>query len=317
MCLTRRQALAGAALVWAAVLRPAHGSPTTKIVVPLPAGAAGDTVARILANALQQETGQTFVIENRPGASGIIGMGEASRADDSRTLLMAFSSILSGAPHLYKKIPFDPFEFVPISLVGTGVFVLVVRSSLPVTDLHSFIAYLQAHKGLLFGRGNLSGKVLGAQVSFLAGVDFAEIPYEGESKMLTDLAAGRIDWGIAAAGSALGYVTTGAIRPLGSASGRTSLLMPDIPVFQKAGLPKYVSLESWCGLVAPRNFSASKAEELSVVVGTILAQKEVRHAMERIDYAPQSSTPAEFGAYMRVEASKWSTVMSNLHIPKI
>ena len=316
--LTRRSILT-AALIGLPSLHLARAAEVRKIIVPLPVGTGADSIIRVVAHALGEMTGETFVVENRPGAGGTTGTAEAARAKpDGNTLLLALSSTFVGAPHLFNKVPYDvSTDFAPVGLIGTISFVLVVHRELPVSDFRSFVAYAKhAVPPTLYGRGNIIGKILAEQLKRETGIEATEVPYLGEPAVLNDMQGRQIDWAFVSTTPALGLVAQGDLKALAVATPRRSLMIPDAPTMREAGLKSYLPLGSWAGLAAPIGTPTAIIAKLNSALNVVLGMAQVQQALKHIDVSAQVSTPEEFGTFIRSEAAKWSTVVPPLNIPK-
>jgi len=291
----------------------AQGFPnqTIKIIVPFTPGGSNDIVAREIANGLQTRLKQTAVVENRPGGGGTIAYQFVAKAPpDGHTMLIAPASFTMG-PHLSKKQLYHPVkEFAAINLVADVPFVMVVPASLPVKSVPEFIALAKKSPNkLTFGSvGQGTPQHLGGELfKMAAGVDLIHVPFRGATVVLPDLIAGRIDMFIGAINSLLELIADGKLRPLATSSNKRVASLPDVPTMAEVGLPE-VQVGSGVGLVAPAGTPPAIVKQISDVLGPGLASPEIRAMMDKLGVIPRPGTPADFGAFLARESTKWQGV---------
>jgi len=224
-----------------------------KIIVPFPAGSGTDTGARVLGQWLSAKSGQTVIVDNRPGASGFIAaQAAAAAAPDGDTLLLTTNTTHAANPAMFKKLPYDPVkDFEPVSMVGSAGMLLLVAPGSPHKDIGSFLARLRAGgKRLNFGAGNSSSRIAGELLKSATGADLMAVPYKGTPPALTDLMGGQIDFMFCDIGPALPLVTTGKLRALATSGATRELLLRDLPTLQEAGL-KGFEMTVWSAAFVP------------------------------------------------------------------
>src|SRR5438477_8412184 len=228
------------------------GQKPIRFVVPFPAGALPDQIARALAPALQDALGQPFVIENKPGAIGVVGTAEAARAaPDGHTIVMTTNSTLAAAGSLFKKLQYDPLrDFAPIMLISRTSMILLVRPDFPAQSLKEFIAYARSRSGQLNGGyGSAGSQVSIAKLKAGGGFAATDVPYKGVPPAVTDLLANQIAYTFADFAVGLAQVKGGKLRGLGVTSAQRTPLASDIPAIAEE-IPGY-EVVLWYGLVAP------------------------------------------------------------------
>jgi len=286
------------------------------IVVPLGPGTGTDTLTRVIAQPLGIALKQTIVIENKPGANGAIGATQVARsAPDGHTLLMATNSPLSAAPTLNKTIAYDPLkDFVPITRVGSSMFVLLVNSVVPVTSVSELIAYAKANPGKLsYASGNTSGIVAGETLKRKTGIDILHVPYKAVPPALNDVLGGRVSMVIADLPPVLPHVKAGSLRPLAVTRLQRSALLPDVPSLHEAGVTNF-DMDSWAGLFAPAKTPPDIIGRLSLELRRIIDSSEVKTRLADVGFEAFSSTPEELGEFAKVQLFKWTQMIKEAAI---
>lgn len=282
-----------------------------RIIVPFAAGSSTDVVARILAQPLQQSLGQTFLIDNRPGADGALaGDVVAKAAPDGYTLLLATNSPLSAVPHLRKKMPYDALkDFAPISMVGYYTFLVAVHPSLPVKSLRELFDLARANPGKLnYATGNTSSIVLTAMLASQAGIKMLHVPYKSEPPAVVDLISGQVQVMVSSYATVAAHLNAGRLRPLALALTQRSPLLPNVPTVVEAGLPKF-SITPWAGMFAPARTPPAVVDRLSLELNTALKRAEIRGQLDQQAFAGAGSTPAVLDAWIKDQYRIWGTAM--------
>ena len=306
--------VAALALSAAAPLLAAERAYPTKPIRLISAYAPGggnDTVARALAQRLSEAYGQQVIVDNRPGANGIVACEITAKAPpDGYTLLMA--SIASHAinPALYPKIPYDPVrDFAPVSLLGTTANVLVVHPSTPARTLKELVAYAKGKPGLTYGSNGIgsSQHLAGALFSSTFGLNLVHVPYKGTGPMTNDLLAGQIAMSFANSVAAVPHVRNKKLVALAVTSLKRSSSLPDVPAVAET-VPGFEAM-SWWGIVAPARTPAAIIDTLNREIVKSLASADMRAFMENLGAEPRGMAPAEFAAFIRGEHVKWARVV--------
>ena len=307
--------LAGAASFAPGAWSQAYPAKAVRIVVPFPPGGTSDILARTLSPKLTAEWGQPVIVDNRPGAAGNIAAEHVARSPgDGYTLFITTVGIHAIHPSLYAKLPFDAVrDFTPVTNLVMLPTLLVVHPSLPVRSVKDLIALARRRPGDLSysSAGSGSQPHLTAEMfKTMAGVDLLHVPYKGAAQQLTDLVAGHVALTFATAPSAVPFIKSGQMRAIGVSSGKRTAALPDVPTIAEAGVPGYEAV-GWNGMMAPAGLPAPVLEKVNGTVVRIFQAPDVREKMIALAADPQTTTPAEFGAYIRSEITKWAKVVKD------
>ncbi len=312
------QGLAGAPLLgltWPALAADGYPGKPVTIVLPYSPGGSTDIVARVAASYLGPQLHSTFIVDNRPGASGTIAMGLVARAaPDGYTLYMAeMTSTIVGA--LVPKLPFDPdTAFTPISMMAETPYVLVVNNDVPVKTLAEFIAHAKARPGELnYGSGGVGSgpHIAGELFKSLTKTDIRHVPYKGSGPALQDLMAGQIQMLITAAPTVASMA--GKVRALAVAKPERIARLPDVPSAREAGLPEFV-VSNWFGLSAPRGTPDAVVRAVDDAVRAVLANPEAHEKFRTSGAEPLYMPPAEFRGKVDAETRRWSALIKEAGI---
>lgn len=305
-----------AALGWSAA--PVHAedkfpSKPITIIVPFSAGGTTDILARIVGVKLGETTGQTVIIDNRPGAGGNIGSSMVSKAKpDGYTLLMGTVGTHAINQTLYPKLNFDPIkDFAPLTRVANLPNLLVVHPSVPVKTVQDLISYAKANPGKLnFGSsGNGSSIHLSGELfKNMTGVDMQHVPYKGSAPAVTDLLGGQISMMFDNMPSAIQHVKSGKLRPIAVTTAKRSPALPNVPTIAEAGVKGYEAT-SWFGLLAPAGTPPAVVNRLNADLVKILAMPDVKKQMAEQGADAYSETPAAFAGFIKSETAKWAKVV--------
>lgn len=280
-----------------------------RLVVPYPPGGGTDLVSRVLAQTITAHTKWSFVIENKPGAGGAIGVEQAARAAaDGYTIVMGQTSNLALAPSLNRKLPYDPVkDLQPITLVASGPLILVVSSASTYKTLADLVAAAKAQPGrVLFGSpGNGSLGHLGGEL-FLqaAGIRLEHIPYKGAAQAITDVLGGRLDVFVSTVPAALPQVRSDRLRALAVLSAEPHADLPGTPSAAQAGLTG-LEVANWYGLLVPTATPKAIVAQLSEEVSRALGNADFRAKYAAEGVTPRAGTADAFGALIKSEIVKW------------
>ena len=269
--------LAGAPL--SAFAQAAYPNRPVRLIAPFPPGGTSDVLSRLLAQKMSDGLGQPVTVENRPGAAANIGHELAARAPaDGYTLILSNSSTFVNNPHLYKKMPFDPFtDFAPVSLVASAGQVLVVNPSVPANSVAELIALAKAKPNFLnFGSGGvgIQSHISGEMFKSQAGVNMVHVPYKGTIQAVTDCVAGQVQLVFADMVPAMPQIRGGKLRPLAVTSLKRAAVLPDVPTLNESGLANFDS-GVWWAVLAPRATPAPIIERLNQELARVLKAPEV------------------------------------------
>jgi len=283
-----------------------------RMIVPFSPGGATDVPARIMAQRLSEAFGHQIVIDNRPGAGGVLGADAVAKAppDGYTLLLTATTHVISAS--LYKKLPYDAIrDFAPVMLIGSGPNVLTVHPSLPAKNVRELISLAKARPGKIdyASSGNGSAQHLfGALFMSLADIRMMHIPYKGSAPATTDLIAGQVSVGFPGIALVLPHTTAGRLRALAVTSAERSKAMPDVPSIAEAGVPGYAAT-LWLGLLAPKGTPPEIVQKLYDEIAKVLRQPEVESAYLATGTDVTISNPEQFGRFVKAEYDKWAKVI--------
>ncbi len=283
-----------------------------KLVVPFPPGGATDSTARLIAQALQENLGQTIVVENQGGAGGTIGSRQvAGAAPDGYTLLLGAVSSTFGTQPLLYKLDYDPAKaFAPVATVAVDHGVLVVTPSLPITSVAELVRYAKAHPGKLN-----YGSAIGIGPHFVAemfkintGTDIVHVPYRGGAPMISDLLGGQIQMTVNNRSVLLPHILAGKVRALAVAGATRWPEIPDVPTLMETGTMQ-APYDTLFGLLAPAGTPATIIDKLNAAANAGLSSPPVRASFIQLGVDPKITTPQEFAAIIAEEVPKWAELV--------
>ncbi len=288
-----------------------YPSKAVRIIVPFGAGGGTDIQGRLLGKKFYESMGQTFVVDNRPGASGLLGAELAAKSPpDGYTILFTTAS-LSVNVSLYKKVPLDPLkDLLPISWISSVPLVLVAHPSVPVKSAKELIALAKKRAGKMNVASNGSGTTSHLSIEMLkqfAGVDVTHIPYKGGGPAITALIGGEVDFTFATALAAQPYVKSGRVRALAVTTGKKSAAFPDLPTMASI-YPGFES-DNWYAMFFPAGTPKEIVAKMNAEILKALKAPEVRNFMEKEGADPVGSTPEELTAYFKREIDKYAKVI--------
>ena len=316
--LSRRMLCSAALAATAAAAVPARaaeGYPDRpiRLIAPLAPGGSVDIIARLVANALTPALGQRVVVENRPGASGNVGVQFVSTSPaDGYTLVVGSSSTFGANPSLFKSLPYDPIGgFAPISQVSVAPNVLVVTKDLPVSTMADLVALAKREPGRLSfassgygGSPHLAGELFKAS----AGINIVHIPYKGSGSAMADLLAGRVQMNFATALAVVDQVKAGQLKAL-AVTGDTRLpALPNVPTVVEAGFPE-IQITGWNGILAPAGTPPAVIDKLSNALRAAVHSPDLTARLQMEGAIPVGSTPTEFAAFIAAEIKRWATAI--------
>lgn len=282
-----------------------------RLIVPYVAGGATDLLAREVALRLQSELGQPVVLENKPGAGGVLGADLVSKSiPDGYTLLLSTQGIHVINPTLFNSLPYDPSkDLAPIGFLGAIPSVLVVNSSSPIRSMAELIADAKANPGKLnfasSGYG-LAPHLSGEMFRVMAGIDVVHIPYNGSPPAMLAVLNGDVSYMFQILPTALTYIKNGKIRALAITSPKRSFLLPDVPTVAEAGLLKFEWL-AWFGVSAPAGTPKEIIAKLNMAIVKALKNPEVEERLLSQGIEPLASSPEQFSEYIKAETLRWNT----------
>ena len=290
--------------------------PTRSLTFIVPQAAAGstDTVARLTAQRLGEALGQQVVVENRPGAGGIIGADLVAKAQpNGYTLLVAGTGIVAINPFLYKNISYDPVRsFKPVALIAYSTDVLVVNPAVPARTLEELIALARAHPGEIryASAGNGTSPHLTAELfQQVTQTRLMGVPYKGSTPAVVATVSGETSMMFTGIASSIGHIKSGRLRPLSVSSAERSPSLPDVPTARESGLPQF-EVNYWIGLLAPAGTPDDVIEVLNRSVNRMLAMPEVRDKFKSVGIEPVGGSPGDFAELIRKDLELWGKTIA-------
>jgi tripartite-type tricarboxylate transporter receptor subunit TctC len=280
-----------------------------RLIVPFPAGGSTDVAARTLAERLSRALGAQFVVENRAGGGGAIGMAEVARAaPDGYTVLMAADAITT-LPVVVKDLPFDVLrDFSAVTQVTTQPLAVAVHASVPAKNVQELVAYAKAHPGKIsFAHsGTGSGQHMsGELLKKMAAIDIVHVPYKGGGPAVQDLVGGHVPMGVLGSTPLIPHHKAGTIRILAFTSKERFAAMPEIPTLDESGFPGF-DTGQWLGLMVPRGTPGEVIQRLHRASAEALAEAPVKERLAQSALSPVGSSPKEFEALIRADLERWS-----------
>ena len=304
--------LAGAELALAQVSDSGYPARPVRVIVPFPPGSGVDLTTRIVVPKLSESTGQQFIVDNRGGAGGVVGTEIAAKAPaDGYNLFVGGGSSLTVTPMMNKVSYNIARDFVPIAIVASVPFVLVVHPSLPARTLADLVAMARAKPGSInyASTGNWTTPHMTTELFRLESkIDIVHVPYKGSAPALTDLLGGQIEMFFCNMLSAIPHISSGKLRPLAVTSAKRSPATPQVPTVAESGYPDFES-GTWFGVMAPAGVARPIVAKLHAELVKAVRRTDTREQLASQGATAIGSTPEEFTAYLRSETTKWSRVL--------
>jgi len=312
-CIARLAAIALFALTAVAARGDTFPSRPIRIVVPFAAGGATDLIARVVGQKLTESLGQAVVVENRPGASGMIGADLVAKAPpDGYTLLMASTAEIAINPSLYSKMSYDPQkDLAPITLAGVTPLILVVNPASPLHSVADIVKKAKAHPGTISfaSAGNGSVQHLsGELVKVLTSTDMVHVPYKGAAPALTDVLSGQVTMFFSGMPPAMPHVKSGKLRALAVTTPKRSPAAPDVPTMAEAGVQGF-DISNWFGLLAPAGTPPGILDKLHDEAVKALMQPTVKERLAEQGAEVVADSREHFGAFIKAEADKYAKLI--------
>lgn len=315
---TRRLAMSIAVGAVLAAVLPASAQTTAAFpskpmtfVVPFAAGSATDLIARALGQAITQSTGQSVIVENKGGASGMIAAQAVARAPaDGYTVLITTNTTHAANEHLYKKLPYDPVkDFVPLTGLGKGGQVLVVNANSPFHSVKDLLDYAKKNpEKLSFGSGSSSSRMAGEMLKQLGNVDILHVPYKSNPLAITDLMGGQINLMITDVSTGVPQIQAGKLRALGFSTDTRSAMLPDVPTIAEAGVPGY-NMGYWFAAYAPAGTPPAVASKLTELLVKAVDSSSAAGFYNQSGTTKWKSTSTELAKFQAEETQKWGKVI--------
>ncbi|MFO0120462.1 MAG: Bug family tripartite tricarboxylate transporter substrate binding protein [Burkholderiales bacterium] len=314
---TATSGLAAATLAQAQTPASAYPGRPVKLVVPFPAGGATDLTARLLAGKLAEAWNQPVLVENRPGASGMIGGEQVARATpDGLTLLVTITTHIQN-PALFAKIPYDALkDFEPISQICLSYLVLAVKPEFPARDVREFSALVKANPGKYtfgsFGTGS-SSHIVGERFARNQGLDMAHVPYKGAAPLVTDLIGGQVSSSWIDVSTATQHLAAGRLKPLVVTGGKRAPMLPNVPTMGESGFSGYEPL-GWVGMFAPAGTPKALIEKISRDVMRVVKMPDVAARLNEQTLVPVGDSPESFANTLRTDMALWGKIVAEAGI---
>jgi tripartite-type tricarboxylate transporter receptor subunit TctC len=285
------------------------------IVTPFAAGSQTDAAARLLGQSLQDALGQSFVIENKAGAGGLLAANAVARAKpDGYTLLLTTNSTHS-AIALFKSVPYDPIkDFAPIARLGNFPSFIAVNSSLPIMSMADLVANAKANPGKLsYGVGNSTGQIVGETLKKRTGIDIVRVSYRSNPSVMSDLIAGHIQMMVADMNTGMPQVNAQKVRPLAVLTKASNPLLPNVPTLDATVMPGFEIL-AWAGLFAPANTPPEIVNTLADAVRKMLENPHIRERFTGPGIQVLWTGPQDFSEFVKTELGRWTAMIKEAGI---
>ena len=307
----------------AAVLASSNASAQTfptkpvTMVVPYAAGGPTDVASRVIAQQMQAALGVNVIIENKPGASSILGAQHvAAAAPDGHTILMVTTTTLCTNPHLYKKLPYKVEDFAPVAMAVKVPLGLAVKKSLPVSTIAELKEYAQNRANKMnYGSAGTgaNSQLVNVLMNQALNIQMTEVPYRGTAPALADLAGGHVDALVDAIATLLPMHRAGTIKILGNFDSVRSPVAPDVPTFAESGYPGLVAF-TWFAVVAPAKVPEAVIAKLNKAVMTAVESPETKRKFAEMGFIPQTSSARDLAVYIQSENDRWGPLIKKMGI---
>ncbi|MEP6607549.1 MAG: tripartite tricarboxylate transporter substrate binding protein [Burkholderiaceae bacterium] len=288
-----------------------------RFILPVATASGVDTITRAALPALAAALGHPVVVENQPGAGGIVGTSALTKSPPDGYTLSIVSNNHVIYPSVYKSLPFDPInDITPIAVIGSTPIVLVVNPKVPAKNAQELVALLKAKPGGYNYGSSGNGTILHLAAEMFmdeAGVKTTHVPYKGVGPMLTDLIGGQVEIGALSLPSIQQHLKSGALRAIGTGTATRLAAAPDIPTMSEQGLPGYL-VEGWFAVIGPPKMSAADVKRINAAIATAFATPEVREQMAKQGNTINVSTPEFAAQFFRTELAKYAKLVKKAGI---
>jgi tripartite-type tricarboxylate transporter receptor subunit TctC len=312
---TIRMAALLAALVFFPAISPAQTYPakTVRVVIPWPPGGSNDIVGRMAAQKLTEATGQQFIVDNRGGASGVLGAEVVAKSAPDGYTIMVHSTTHVGNAHLYgSKLAYNTLrDFAGVGLLSAQPGALTAHPSLPVKNVKEFIALAKSKPGEILYSSSGNGSAPHLQMALLtsmAGIKLVHVPYKGGAPQVTALVAGEAQVSFATIGTVINQIKAGRLKALGVGSAKRTKQLPDVPTISESGVPGY-EMNPWIGMFVPAGTPKPIIDKLNAEINKAFATQDVIQKLEAQALDPWTSTPEEFNARLKVDYEKYGKLI--------
>ena len=287
-----------------------------RFIVPFAAGGGADSLARAVASGMSIALKQPVVIESKPGGDAVIGTNFVAKAPpDGYTILFGSNTGMSGAPALHKDVPYDPVrDFTPISMIGMFPYFLVVNNDFPARTLRELVDYARRYPGQVnYASGNAMGIIATGMLVASEKLDMTHVPYKGEAPAMPDLLSNRVQF-IFTTGFIVPHVKDKRVRAIVAVLDERNDALPDVPTVAEAGFPS-LNIRGWAAVFAPAGLPPAIAQKLSWAVNESLRMQVVKDQLAVQGFTGKGSTPAELGAFTKVQLESWAKAVKAAGIP--
>jgi tripartite-type tricarboxylate transporter receptor subunit TctC len=306
-----------AATLAAPVFAQSYPAKPVRFILPFPPGGPTDILGRIIGQKLAVQLGQPVVPENRPGAGGNVGTEFAAKQPADGYAIVLASPSLSISPGLYKKLGYDPVkDFAPITLVAQIPNILLVHPSVPVKTLAEFVKLAKANPGKLnFGSGGLgTSNHLGSEMlKGLTGINMVHVPYKGSNEAMVGMIGGHVDMVVIGVPPTIPHIKAGRVRPLAVLAAERLAYLPDVPTSKEAGIANYEVITSY-GILAPAGTPREIINRLNAEWIKIAALADTKERLSAAGYEPMTSTPEQYGEFIKTEMVRWAKVIKDANV---
>lgn len=297
--------------------RPPWPSRSVRFVVPFAPGGSSEIIARATAYELTRTLGQTVYVENKPGAAGNVAMQEVARAEDQHTIVLGHIGTLAVNPHMFDRLPYDPFkDFKPVSLLAKVPSLYLVHPDLPVRNLREFVDYVKKRPGQInygsAGNGS-AGHLAMEYLKMVTETFIVHVPYRGTGPQLTDLLAGRLQAASVGAAAVIQFVRTGRLRCIATGTAQRLPQLPDVPTVAEQGWPGF-EMTQWYGILGPANLPPAAIETLSTASTAALKQPATNEKFSTDAVIGVGAGPQEFARFIELEHRRWKAVVDRARI---
>ena len=310
-------ALASAVLPRVATAQQPWPAKPVRLVTAFGAGSASDIVARMIAEDLQAAFGQAFVVDNKPGASGILATDFVAKAPpDGYTILLATNTTHSVNPFMFRKLPYDPVrDFTPIARICYFPFVLLVNAESGIKSVAGLRQYAQANPGKVrYGYGNSTGQIASAALDTLTKLGATAVPYKSSPQVLVDLIGGQITYAFGDLASSAAHLKSGRVHALAVSTEQSSALAPDLPPLASAASLPGFDLAAWVGIFGPHGLPPEITQKLSARINQMLARKDVADKLAAMGAELAAAPAPEFASYVRRQLDVWGAKVKAANI---
>lgn len=314
------RSILGCAICLSGLSAHSQGFPSKpiRIIAPFSAGSSTDLIARVIGQKIAESTGQQVIVDNRPGANGIIGVDAAAKAaPDGYTIVLASNGTHGINVSLFSKLPYDPVkDFSPITQVGYVAYLLLVDSNSPLNSAQDLVALAKANPGKhTLGSAASVAQLTGELFKLTAGINMTRVPYKTFGSAVTDVAGGQLDAHFEPIPSSMAMVKSGRLKAVAVTAAKRSSLAPDVPTIAESGYPGFQSV-AWVAFFAPAATPKEIVAKLHTEISQALQTPEVKNRLAQSGLEVATGSPEQLGELVKAEIAKWTKVFKEANLPK-